>query len=657
MSPPAPPSPPLLPLSPSAPPLSPEAPPPPPLAPPEPPPPPLSPAADVGCGEVADAKVLYLVSLALVATLACVVLSFAWLERRWRWPSLSIIPAMCGMCIGWALGNSSVQLLTELNAHAQHFRFCTDCNVLNLSVSTIVTLVTAVLLLWLRPIARTAANARERGIGSLLDTVDGVGARGEATTRRAARAAGGHWMRRCGVAVFVAWGATAIDIIHEGLSYNVMMLWGFSFKHFVTWGVSYEQEGTPLFWRTLLLWAVAVTGLGSLLTVKTARWRAWLIRRQAHARRELSREPGFLGHSTAVESHSLFSTADTPARDAQHSCTPVPAATPTPPPAALSTALRGVATPGSRHSRVIVLARSYQSIGRRAALLQFLVLMEATFAWVAGVAWTDAVVEMSTQALYPTPSVVVSDTALALASTVAAFLWMLVSGQSNVIDDRGKGSREAVERYYAMYALSFIVGWSWIVTLRDYETILADAISQEGRYGQIEVIGEGLLVFIFGPGLTVALILTKRASFSALCCSAAGGEVRSPPRNDGHRSGSNEGTTAPVCLGSCAGRPLGRGEGDEQLSTSVRHLMERFSTTSSLDSGCSSNGLCPPANEHADEPCVQLTPSPMLSPSATAAVTHRPGSNASGSRGAACIASSASRTGLGEGLQEGLLPM
>ena len=51
----------------------------------------------------------------------------------------------------------------------------------------------------------------------------------------------------------------------------------------------------------------------------------------------------------------------------------------------------------SRRSVLAALAQIDRKLGRRAALVQVLVLVERTLAWVAGVAWSDAVVELTTQ--------------------------------------------------------------------------------------------------------------------------------------------------------------------------------------------------------------------------------------------------------------------
>ena len=75
-------------------------------------------------------------------------------------------------------------------------------------------------------------------------------------------------------------------------------------------------------------------------------------------------------------------------------------------------------------------------------------------AWVAGVAWTNAVTELSTQAVYPSPDVVLDDTLIALAFTAVASLMVIFSGghwsTAALEDHRKVRSREAVEGYYTM---------------------------------------------------------------------------------------------------------------------------------------------------------------------------------------------------------------
>ena len=45
------------------------------------------------------------------------------------------------------------------------------------------------------------------------------------------------------------------------------------------------------------------------------------------------------------------------------------------------------------------------------------------------------------------------------------------------LSDEARGSREAVELFFAVNALTFVVGWSWVVLLRDVSTLTAVAAS------------------------------------------------------------------------------------------------------------------------------------------------------------------------------------
>lgn len=93
-------------------------------------------------------------------------------------------------------------------------------------------------------------------------------------------------------------------------------------------------------------------------------------------------------------------------------------------------------------------------------------------------------------------------------------------------------------------------------------------VTSGSNWQRLDYAGEGLLVAIFGPGLTVLLIKTKRASFSTWCCSARAIEPlirKQDRRQESLRHGA--GATAPVP------RHLGGGEMDEELSDSVRKLM------------------------------------------------------------------------------------
>ena len=512
-----------------------------------------------------------MVVFALLVVLSCVMLVVSWLERRWNLPSLKMIPTMCGMCVGWAVGNASVRLLRQLDGSTdEERRFCVSCNWINLGYAVGLTVATALLILWLRPCMRFAEAVRGYGVGGV--NAGRVHRSGLPTPTRLERAK----------AIAFAWGALCIDLVSQGIRYNVMFVWGYTCRHLITWGVSSDQRETPLYSRTLVLWAATVTVVGSLLTVKTSKWRAWLGRRQAYVRKELLREApvGALRTASSLSASEpntplrIGDGVEAAARSIPQAAAPAGMtplglfASPTPVHEIAEVPISIAATPlgTRRRSFAHTLARIDRKLGRRVWLVQILVLIESTLAWVAGVAWTEAVEVMTTQADYPTASVVVWDSLLALGFAVSASLWFIVTGQKTTIDESRKTSREAVERYYLMYALSFIVGWSIIIVLRDIETLFADAVSHGGRYGERELWGEGLLVFIFGPGLTFLLVKTKHASFSTMCCSPTALQ----PLMRQHEANAGEASTPSIDRGHA---PLAEAEADEQLSGSVRQML------------------------------------------------------------------------------------
>ena len=137
-------------------------------------------------------------------------------------------------------------------------------------------------------------------------------------------------------------------------------------------------------------------------------------------------------------------------------------------------------------------------------------------------------------------------------------------------------SQEEVERYFTTNALAFVVGWSWIVFLRDTETLLAGLVTDGPNWQRLGFLGEGLVVGVFGPVLTFILLKAKLLSFSTLCCSATA-LGRLPPT-----------PTAPTG-GALTLKPLIKGgELDEALSESVRRLMRQLDGPGSSSSGSSS---------------------------------------------------------------------
>ena len=79
----------------------------------------------------------------------------------------------------------------------------------------------------------------------------------------------------------------------------------------------------------------------------------------------------------------------------------------------------------------------------------------------------------------------------------------------------------ASRRYYVTNATAFVVGFSWIVLLRDLANLFSQALTSGvvQYHSWIDFKSEGAIVAIFGPVLTLVLIGTKKSSFSTLLCS------------------------------------------------------------------------------------------------------------------------------------------
>eukprot|EP00965_Chrysotila_dentata_P100063 3306586-Pleurochrysis_carterae.AAC.1 len=97
------------------------------------------------CTPEASASTQGIFVAALPFVLARAQVAAAAFEREW--PSLSVVPAMAGMCVGWACGAFGTQLLVELEAATA----CEGCHVLRVSFSLGCTLMTAAATLALQP--------------------------------------------------------------------------------------------------------------------------------------------------------------------------------------------------------------------------------------------------------------------------------------------------------------------------------------------------------------------------------------------------------------------------------------------------------------------------------------------------------------------------
>ena len=64
-----------------------------------------------------------------------------------------------------------------------------------------------------------------------------------------------------------------------------------------------------------------------------------------------------------------------------------------------------------------------------------------------------------------------------------------------------KGSREEVELFFLTNALTFVVGWSWVILARDLSTLTSTALSTELDITelQIRLLLAALTAFVCGP--------------------------------------------------------------------------------------------------------------------------------------------------------------
>ena len=163
----------------------------------------------------------------------------------------------------------------------------------------------------------------------------------------------------------------------------------------------------------------------------------------------------------------------------------------------------------------------------RALCVQYLLLLEATFGWVTGCAWTDALVAYTPLGdNIEQPGVAVADFLVALLFTALGVLWFMRTGPETATPHAlvtaaskatvGSNSDDAVraraEAEFATSALQFFVGWSWVVVLRAGTAWVFDAVVDLANLfppssflvfflrGSLVV----SVILLGGPGLTVA---------------------------------------------------------------------------------------------------------------------------------------------------------
>jgi len=389
--------------------------------------------------------------------------------------SLSIVPPMAGMCVGWAFGFAAVKWLTELDGSIGVFQ--AHPGLANLALSAAATLGAAVLIVVCRP--------------STLGLACGVTPLGLPTTaRRAARVVLGE--------LEGVWRLSA-----RAVSVVVMMLWTKGLSLMLVEGTEPAQRQGPMYVRMLLFWAVSLTMGGSLASLSIIRQRAGCIDELRAGSSSLAlitptplppRELLWQRiNSTAVRAHAL----------------------------ALLEQTVGWAV-GCAWTNLVLASTSLASFPTlKVTSWDLLVALSLTLLAICWFFFTrppagamnsffprrsygerDAAGEtkMSTS----TPRGLTANRVSYHAPTPTKAL----TGPSS-----GEVERAQVELFYLTNAFSFFVGWAWVSFLRDLQTLIAriasssDLLSGGAAWSYLS---EALCATTFGPGLTWLLVRSRQ---------------------------------------------------------------------------------------------------------------------------------------------------
>ena len=391
------------------------------------------------------------------------------------------LPVAFSQCVGWALGAASAQFLEELDHYGDSLSACSSCNLLNAVACMGLTLCTAGLMVVVDPIVERL----EAGVAAVAAVADSQPSRSS----------------RLQMMVLAFW-----QLASRGLKYNVMILWTYVGTHTIKWGVSPTEQEQPVFGRLLVTYAISLTTLFAIAVVVLLRWRARI------EAMPLPLEPTNTSANLASSSPSTApSTAPSTCLPTTHPTDNAPALPTSNAEVALDAHLMAAHAPDvDRQWLLKQLGRLELVMLRRAAFVQVLVLVEAAMGWTTGSAWTDAVVFWSPLSDQPSLWVIAKDSLVAIALSVTMLVWLvLVGGEGTRIGTDAK--RESVERYFLTNAGSFIVGWGWVVLLRDLSAATARAIDKalgadpEGG-AHLAFWSEAATVVVFGPVLSVVLV-------------------------------------------------------------------------------------------------------------------------------------------------------
>ena len=490
------------------------------------------------CGEEAPAWQQLLYALCLLLVLAPLH-RLANLKQT-KVPFLRHVLTATPMWLGWAMGDASMAVLSELDRAGTDLAACISCNAFNICFVFGVTGVTALIMVVVSP--------RVEGIMSSRQATNPVPSDPH-TCCDSLR----HNIRSVPVYLLTeAW-----LLLSRGLKYNVMILWTFVSTHTIKWGVSAKAQSGPVFGRLLVTYAISLTTVLALAVVIVIRFRTRIEAlplpdvasllpaaerdgRKRASSLELPRAPPSLPPSPSVEEGS-----DATPRVPVDSRTPLAASSSA---HEVTQALRAAAHADSADQEWLLAAlkRLELVMLQRAAIAQVLVLLEAAMGWTTGSAWTDAVVAWSPLSEQPTWPVILKDIGVAAALTAVMLTWLtFVGGEGTKITT---AKREVVERYFLTNAGSFVVGWSWVVVLRDLAagTVLAieTAYGKDPSTTHLAFFTEAATIVLFGPLVTILLVaidggVCRKCMRCCLCsrCSrdntnASTGQLRDEARSD-----------------------------------------------------------------------------------------------------------------------------
>ena len=184
--------------------------------------------------------------------------------------------------------------------------------------------------------------------------------------------------------------------------------------------------------------------------------------------------------------------------------------------------------------------RLWWSRNLRAMVCSVCALLEGTFGWITGSAWTQAVSTLTFLNAYPDLMITFWNVVASMFTSTFAVAWLVyVAEDPFQYDDDKKVHRSAVEKFFLTNAMSFFVGFSYISWMRDLATLAGQELKSWGVFAPITV------VTLFGPVLTLLFLWAKNALITRFAKLGTKGPGTYPLTMQdsarGHPSAANEG--------------------------------------------------------------------------------------------------------------------